>query len=254
MTALLLVASAVYGLVIGSFLNVVIFRVPVKQSITKPPSTCPGCGNRIEARDNIPVFSWLWLRGRCRHCSMHISARYPLVEVLTGALFVLVALRFGWSWTLPAELCFMAGLVALAFTDLDHMLLPRSIVYTTAAFVSAGLLVASAVHSQWHRLLVAVICAAVEFALLFTINLISPRSLGFGDVRFGPLLALGLGWIGWRYAFVGFLAANLVGAVVGLILIGLKRTERRTPIPFGVFLSLGAVLAIAFGGAVHYPA
>ena len=253
MTALLLVAAAAYGLVIGSFLNVVIFRVPAKQSITKPPSSCPGCGNRIKARDNIPVMSWLLLKGRCRNCSMRISARYPLVELLTGALFVLVAVRFGWSWTLPAELFFVAGLVALAFTDLDHMLLPRSIVYSTSAFVGAGLIAAAGAHHQWHRLLIAVICAAVEFVLLFGINLVSPRSLGFGDVRFGPLIALALGWIGWRYAFVGFFAANLTGAIVGLGLIAAKRSGRKTPIPFGVFLSLGAVLAIAFGSAVHYP-
>jgi leader peptidase (prepilin peptidase)/N-methyltransferase len=249
----LLVVAAVYGLVIGSFLNVVIFRVPVKQSIVKPPSTCPGCGNRISGRDNIPLVSWLVLRGRCRQCSMRISVRYPLVEALTAVLFVFVALRFGWSWTLPAELFFVAGLVALAFTDLDHMLLPRSIVYTTGALVAASLLLAAAVTGQWHRLLIAVICGAVEFALLFTINFISPRSLGFGDVRFGALIGFALGWLGWRYAFIGFFAANLIGAVVGLALIAAGRSGRKTPIPFGVFLSIGAVLAIGVGAAVHYP-
>jgi leader peptidase (prepilin peptidase)/N-methyltransferase len=244
----------VYGLVIGSFLNVVIFRAPLKQSIAKPPSTCPGCGNRIAARDNIPLVSWLVLRGRCRHCSTRISIRYPLVEALTAALFVLVALRFGWSWSLPGELFFVAGLVALAFTDLDHMLLPKSIVYTTGALVAASFLLAAAVTGQWHRLLIAVICGAVEFALLFTINFISPRALGFGDVRFGALLGFALGWLGWRYAFWGFLLANLLGALTGLVLIALGRSGRKTPIPFGVFLSIGAVLAIAFGAAIHYPA
>jgi leader peptidase (prepilin peptidase)/N-methyltransferase len=253
MTALLLIAAAVYGLVIGSFLNVVIFRVPVKQSITSPPSTCPGCSNRIAARDNIPLLSWALLGGRCRHCGMRISARYPLIEALTAALFVLVALRFGWSWTLPGMLFFVAGLVALAFTDLDHMLLPRSIVYTTGALVGASFLLASAVTGQWHRLLIAVICGAVEFALLFSINFVSPRSLGFGDVRFGALIGFALGWLGWRYAFIGFFAANLLGALVGLVLIAAGRSSRKTPIPFGVFLSIGAVIAIAIGAAIHYP-
>jgi leader peptidase (prepilin peptidase) / N-methyltransferase len=252
-TALLLVVAAVYGLVIGSFLNVVIFRVPLKQSISKPPSTCPGCGNRIAPRDNIPLVSWLILRGRCRQCGMRISVRYPLVEALTAVLFVLVALRFGWSWTLPAMLFFVAGLVALAFADLDHMLLPRSIVYTTGALVAASLLLATAITGQWHRLLIAVICGAVEFALLFSINFVSPRSLGFGDVRFGALIGFALGWLGWRYAFIGFFVANLIGAVVGLALIAAGRSGRKTPIPFGVFLSIGAVLAIGIGGAIHYP-
>jgi len=249
-TTLLIVGAALYGVVIGSFLNVVIYRVPLKKSISKPPSACPRCDNRIAPWDNIPILSWLILRGR--HCQLPISVRYPLVEALTGGLFVLVALRFGWSWTLPAEIIFVAGLVALAFTDLDHLLLPRAIVYPVAVMVAAALLVAAAVQGSWHRLLIAVICAAVEFAFLFSINFISPRSMGFGDVRFGPLIALALGWLGWVYALVGFMAANLTGAVVGLALIAAGRTGRKTPIPFGVFLSLGAVLAIAFGGLFHY--
>lgn len=254
MTALLIVGATLYGLAIGSFLNVVIYRVPLKQSISKPPSACPGCATPIAARDNIPVVSWLLLRGRCRNCTMRISPRYPLVESLTAALFVSIALRFGWSWTLPAELIFVAGLIALAFTDLDHLLLPRAIVYPVAALVSVALLVAAAVQGSWHRLAVAALCAAVEFLLLFAINFVSPRSLGFGDVRFGALIALALGWLGWRYAFIGFFAANLIGAVIGLILIAVGRSGRKTPIPFGVFLSIGAVVAIFLAGTVHYPA
>jgi leader peptidase (prepilin peptidase)/N-methyltransferase len=252
-TALLIVGAALYGLAVGSFLNVVIYRVPAKESITSPPSRCPGCGVHISARDNIPVVSWVVLRGRCRHCAMRISPRYPLVEALTGALFVLVALRFGWSWTLPAELILVSGLVALSFTDIDHLLLPKAIVYPTAGLLALALFVAALVQGSWHRLLVAVACAAVEFAVLFTIHLVSPRGMGFGDVRLGPVIALGLGWLGWLYAFFGFLAANLTGAVVGVVLIAAGRTGRKTPIPFGVFLAAGAVLSIWLGGLVHLP-
>jgi leader peptidase (prepilin peptidase)/N-methyltransferase len=252
-TGVLLVGAALYGVVIGSFLNVVILRVPEKVSIVKPPSACPGCGNRIGSRDNLPIVSWLLLRGRCRHCAMRISARYPVVEALTGALFVLVALRFGWSWTLPAEIIFVSGLVALAFTDLDRMLLPKAIVYPTGGLVLAALVTAAAVQGSWHRLAIAAGCGAAEFVLLFTIHFISPRSLGFGDVRLGPVIALALGWIGWRYAFLGFLAANLTGSVIGVILIVAGKAGRKTLVPFGVFLAIGAVLAIAFGGLVHYP-
>ncbi len=184
---------------------------------------------------------------------MRISPRYPLVEALTGALFVMVALRFGWSWSLPAELIFVAGLVALAFIDYDHLLLPRAVVYPVTGLVFGALLLATVIQGAWHRLLVAVICGVVEFAILFMINFISPKAMGFGDVRFGGLIGLALGWLGWQYAFFGFLAGNLVGVVVSLILIAAGRSTRKTPIPFGVFLSVGAVLAIAFGSVIHYP-
>jgi leader peptidase (prepilin peptidase)/N-methyltransferase len=126
-------------------------------------------------------------------------------------------------------------------------------VYPVTGLVFAALLVATVAQGAWHRLLMAVICGAVEFALLFTINFISPRAMGFGDVRFGGLIGLALGWLGWQYAFLGFLAACLVGAVVGLILIAAGRSTRKTPVPFGVFLSIGAVLSIALGSGVHYP-
>jgi leader peptidase (prepilin peptidase)/N-methyltransferase len=254
LTALLIIAAAAYGLVIGSFLNVVIYRVPAGVSIVRPGSACPNCKEPIATRDNIPVFSWLVLRGRCRNCATVISIRYPLVEVLTAGIWVAVALRFGWSWTLPAELAFVTGLIALAFIDYDHLKLPRVIVWPLGLTVLALLVLASAIHGSWHRLLVAVICAAVEFAILFTINFISPRSMGFGDVRLGAVLGLALGWLGWRYAFWGFLLANLLGAVVGVVLIAARRAGRRTPIPFGVFLAIGAFLALFLGGSIHYPA
>lgn len=253
MTALLVVAAALYGTAIGSFLNVVIYRVPAGKSVVRPPSACPSCGHQITARDNIPVISWLVLRGKCRNCGAPISARYPLVELLTGAVWVGVALRFGWSWTLPAELALVTGLIALAFIDYDHLKLPRVIVWPLGMTVLALLVLAAGVQGMWHRLLVAVICAAVEFAVLFGINFASPRALGFGDVRLSPVLGVALGWIGWRYAFWGFLGANLLGAVVGLALIAAQRAGRRTPIPFGVFLALGAFAAMLYPGPISYP-
>lgn len=253
MTALLLVGAALYGTAIGSFLNVVIYRVPAGRSVVRPASSCPACGQAISARDNIPVVSWLLLRGRCRGCGAPISWRYPTVEVLTGAVWVAVALRFGWSWTLPAELVLVTGLVALAFIDYDHLKLPRVIVWPLGLAVGALLLVAAGVQGSWHRFLVAVVCAAVEFAVLFTINFVSPKALGFGDVRLGPVIGLGLGWLGWRYAFWAFLGANILGAVVGLVLIAARRAGRRTPIPFGVFLAAGAFATMLFPGPIGYP-
>lgn len=253
MTALLVLVAVLYGIVVGSFLNVVIYRVPAGRSIVRPASACPSCGQGISARDNIPVLSWLILRGRCRNCGAPISMRYPLIELLTGAVWLAVALRFGWSWSLPAEIVFVTGLIALAFIDLDHLRLPKVIVWPLGIAVGLLLLMAAAVQGSWHRLLVAVICAAVEFAVLFSINFISPRALGFGDVRLGPVLGLALGWLGWRYAFWGFLGANFLGAVVGSALIVARRAERRTPIPFGVFLALGAFGTMLYSGSIHYP-
>lgn len=254
MTALLLIGAALYGTAIGSFLNVVVYRVPAGRSVVRPPSACPSCDHPITARDNLPVVSWLLLRGRCRNCGAPISVRYPLVELLTGAVWVGVALRFGWSWTLPAELVFVTGLIALAFIDYDYLKLPRVIVWPLGLSVTALLLLAAGVQGSWHRLLIALICGAVEFAVLFSINFASPRALGFGDVRLGPVLGLALGWLGWRYAFWGFLGANFLGAVVGLALIAARRAGRRTPIPFGVFLAVGAFAAMFYAGSIHYPA
>jgi leader peptidase (prepilin peptidase)/N-methyltransferase len=243
-TALLLVALVLYGLVIGSFLNVVVYRVPAGVSIVRPPSACPGCGQRIAARDNVPVLGWMALGGRCRNCRMRIPLRYPAVEALTAAAFVGVGLRFGWSWTLPAELVLTAGMIVLALIDYDHMKLPRVVVYPVGGAVAALLVLAAAVQGSWGRLGVAAICAAAEFVLLFSIAWISPRSLGFGDVRYGPVLGLGLGWLGWRAAFLGFLGANLLGTVVGLGLMAAGRAGRRSAVPFGVFLSAGAYAAM----------
>jgi leader peptidase (prepilin peptidase)/N-methyltransferase len=118
--------------------------------------------------------------------------------------------------------------------------------------VLALLVLAAAIEGTWHRLLVAIICGAVEFALLFLINFISPRALGFGDVRLGAVIGLALGWLGWRYAFWGFFLANILGAVVGLVLIAVHRAGRRTPIPFGVFLAIGAFLAMFISGSIHF--
>ena len=246
-TGLLVAGCAVLGLAVGSFLNVVIYRVPRKQSVVRPRSACPSCGTQIADRDNIPVVSWLALRGRCRHCQAPISVRYPIVESLTAGLFAGAALRFGFDWALPAYLAFLAGLVALACTDLEQLLLPKRIVYTTLAMVSGLLLVAAAATGDWHKLGTALASGAVAFAAFFTLNFINPRWLAFGDVRLALLIGVGLGWLGPGTALLGFFLGCLLGAVVGVVLIAAKRIQRRSPVPFGVFLSAGAALAIYTG-------
>jgi leader peptidase (prepilin peptidase)/N-methyltransferase len=253
MLVLLVGYCALFGLIVGSFLNVVIYRVPRKESIVSPRSACPTCGIPIAPRDNVPILSWLYLRGRCRNCHSPISMRYPLVEAATAGLFAGVAARIGFSWTLPAYLVLAAGLLALACTDMEHLLLPKRIVYPVLGLFSALLVVAAAITGHWHNLFVAGISGAVWFAIFFAMNAISPRALGFGDVRLAPVLGLALGWLGVRYVLLGFFAANLIGAIIGIALIASKRMSRRQQIPYGVFLAVGTLLAIFAGPELLRP-
>ncbi len=255
MTVLIIYCS-VLGLLVGSFLNVVVYRVPRKMSIVRPRSACPNCQHPIAERDNIPVVSWLVLRGRCRHCRTPISARYPLVELSTGLLFGVTAWRLGVHLDLGAYLILDAALVALALIDVEHLLLPRSIVFTALFSVAAWLVASATDYHQWHRLLVAGLCGVVWFGVFFVMNFLSPKALGFGDVRLSLLLGLALGWLGVGEVLIGFFVSNLLGAVVGLSLITAKRRRRDEPIPYGVYLAAGTVFAVLVGPALlahwHY--
>ena len=238
---------AVFGLAIGSFLNVVIYRVPRNESIVSPPSACPSCGTQIGVRDNVPIVSWLLLHGRCRHCGVAISVRYPLVEASCAALFAGLAARFGYRWDLPAFLVLFAGLLALSCIDVERMLLPKKVVYPLTALVTALLVLAAAETGQWHHFAVGAACAAAWFVVFYAMFLISPRLLGFGDVRLAIVLGLALGWLGVWYVLLGFFAANLIGAVLGLALIATGRMSRQDRIPYGVFLALGCAVAVFAG-------
>ena len=238
------------GLAAGSFANVVVYRVPAGRSVVRPASACPKCGARVRPYDNVPVVSWLALRGRCRDCRAPISARYPAVEVLVAVLFAGVGWRFGASWTALVEAALMLGLVVLGLIDLDHMVLPSRIVYVTLLAVVALSVAGSAASGDWRRLGAAAATAAVWWAVFFAINYMAPRSLGFGDVRLALLLGFGLGWLGPVYAFLGFLAASALGSAVGLSLVAAGRAGRRTAVPFGTFLAAGALLTVLAGGPV----
>ena len=250
---LLVLICGLFGLAVGSFLNVVIYRVPRGESIVSPPSACPGCGTPIAPRDNVPVLSWVLLRGRCRHCQASISLQYPLVELATAALFAGTAARFGYNWALPAYLVLFAGLLALSWIDVQRLLLPKAIVYPVLVLVAALLVLAAGLIPAWHDMAVAAISAAAWFVFFFALNFISPRMLGFGDVRLAPVLGLALGWLGVRYEILGFFLANLIGAVIGIALIATKRIERSQPIPYGVFLAAGTAAAIFAGPELLKP-
>ena len=246
MTAFVAVICGVLGLAVGSFLNVVIHRVPEKESVVRPRSRCPKCGTELAARDNVPVVSWLLLRGRCRTCGEPISARYPLIELGTAVLFAAAGVRFGASWELPAYLLFFAALIAITAIDLERYIIPNRIIYPTL-FAAIPLLVAAAVlEDDTSRIATAALGALGAFVAMFVVHFISPRGMGFGDVRLSAVIGMFLGWIDGELVFLGMLLGFLLGSVVGVGLIITKIRGRKDHVPFGPFLAAGAVLAVLF--------
>lgn len=238
----------VFGLAVGSFLNVVIHRVPRNESVLRPGSHCPHCRSPIRAWQNVPVLSWLVLRGRCGQCHGPISVRYPLVELLTALLFVAVTARFGASPVLPAYLYLAAVAVALALIDLDVKRLPNVIVlpsYLVAALLLGAAALTGAGGGPAVRALVAMV---VLFAGYLGLALLVPGGMGYGDVKLAGLLGLYLGWVSWSTVWVGTFAAFLAGGLVGVALLLLRRADRRSAIPFGPSMLAGAGVALFAGG------
>jgi leader peptidase (prepilin peptidase)/N-methyltransferase len=248
--ALLGIAGFLLGLLVGSFLNVVIWRVPRGESVVRPPSHCPACDRPIRPRDNVPVVSWLLLHGRCRDCAAPISPRYPLVELATGLVFAALALRLGLSADLPAFLYLGAVGVALAMIDIDCKRLPNALVLPSYP-VAAGLLgVAALVDARPEDLLRAALGAVALYAFYFVLALVYPAGMGFGDVKLAGVLGIYLGWLGWGELVVGAFLGFLFGGVVGLLLMAVRRAGRKSSLPFGPYMLGGALVAILWGGAL----
>lgn len=250
MTYALVAVAAVFGLLIGSFLNVVIWRVPRGESVVRPPSHCPACGREVRPRDNVPVVSWLLLRGRCRDCGEPISRRYPMVELATGVVFAVLAVRFGADAALPAFLYLGAIGVALWMIDLDVKRLPNAIVLPSYVVAGALLTAAALASGEWGDLLRALLGMAALFGLYFLLALVYPAGMGFGDVKLAGVLGLYLGWLGWAEVVTGGFLGFLLGGVVGLGLMAVRRAGRKSQIPFGPFMLAGALIAILWGGAL----
>ncbi|MGA5304064.1 prepilin peptidase [Nucisporomicrobium flavum] len=240
---LLLGVVALLGLAVGSFLNVVIHRVPRGESLVRPGSHCPSCGNEVRNRHNVPVAGWLLLRGRCADCRAPISARYPLVEAGTAALFVAVAARFGWSWELPAYLYLAAVAIALAAIDLDVLRLPDQIVLPSYGVAALLFLPAVIAGHSWDAALRALLAAACLYVFYRGLALV-PRGMGGGDVKLAPLLGLYLGWLGWSSVAVGAFAGFFLGGLVAAVLMLVKAAGRGSRIPFGPYMLAGSFLAV----------
>ncbi|QCB95804.1 prepilin peptidase [Arthrobacter sp. PAMC25564] len=255
--------AGLFGLLIGSFLNVVVYRVPNGLSIVSPPSACPGCGHVIKAYDNIPVLSWLILRGKCRSCAKPISKRYPLVEAGTGIVFAGVAL---WAWTggasaRPAEgapgilvlvgfLYLAAVSVALGLIDIDTHRLPDAIVLPSYLVGVALFTVAAVVSGDYSALLRAGVGMAVLWTAYLLMALAYPGGMGFGDVKLAGLLGLFLGWVGWGPLLVGAFAAFLLGGLFSLALLAARKVNRKSGIPFGPWMLAGAWTGIIGGDSL----
>jgi leader peptidase (prepilin peptidase)/N-methyltransferase len=246
-TTWVVVACAVGGLLIGSFLTVVVDRVPRGGSVVAPPSACGGCGMRLGPLDLVPVVSWLALRGRCRGCGTAIGAEPIVVELATALLFVAFGLRFGAEPELIAFCVLAAALVALTWIDLHEQRLPREITYTAMA-LGAPLLAGSAwLGEEPERIWMMVLGAGIALALMGGIYLASRGGLGDGDVRLSPLLGMYLGWLNPGLVPLGLFLGFLLGAVVGVGAMAAGRAGRRTALPFGPFLAAGTVLAVLVG-------
>jgi len=245
--ALLVAAVAVPGLLIGSFLNVVIHRVPAGESVVRPASACPKCATAIRPRDNVPVFGWLLLRGRCRACSEPISPRYPIVELATAVLFVVMALRFGLDPVLPAFLYLAAVGLALGVIDLDCKRLPDKLTLPSYPVAAVLLGIAALAGSDSGDPLRALIGGAAMYAIYFGLCFAYPAGMGFGDVKLAGVLGLYTAWIGWGAWAVGLFLGFFLGGVFGFLLILVRRGGRKTAVPFGPFMLLGVLVAILVG-------
>ena len=247
MSVALIAAAALIGLLVGSFLNVVIARVPAGESIVRPRSRCPRCLTEIRSRDNIPVISWLVLRAKCRDCGLPISARYPAVELLTAVVFGLLAWAIGWHADLPAFLYLGAVGVALAAIDIDTQRLPDVLTLPSYAVGLVLLAVAAGVDGTWDAYLRAVLGMAALYAFYFVLLLVKSNGMGFGDVKLAGVLGLYLAWLGWGILAAGALLGFVLGAVLSLGLMAVGRAGRKTKIPFGPFMLTGALVAVLAG-------
>jgi leader peptidase (prepilin peptidase)/N-methyltransferase len=247
MSVPLVLLCGVFGLLIGSFLNVVIYRVPRGESVVRPGSRCPGCGHELSWYENVPLVSWLVLRGRCRSCHTPISARYPLVELLTGILFGAMAWRFGAAWELPAFLYLAAISVALSFIDIDTQRLPDVIVLPSYVVAAVLLGLAALIEPDWSSFLRAVLGGAALLAFYFLALVIYPRGMGWGDVKLAGVVGAYLAWISWGALAVGAFAGFLLGGLFGALLMAVRRAGRKTKIPFGPWLLLGVMVGVLWG-------
>jgi len=239
--------AALFGLIFGSFINVAAHRIPAGKSVVSPPSACPSCDHPIRARDNIPVLSWLMLRGRCRDCGERISPRYPIVEAATAALFAATVVVIGVEPELPAYLWFMGVSITLALTDIDVHRLPNRILYPSTVVGAALLLIAAVVDGDLGSFGRALAGGAFYFVLFLVLALLARGGFGMGDVKLAFFLGLFLTYQSWDVLGAGIALGIGVGGVWAIALLVARRANRKAKIAFGPAMILGAYAALVFG-------
>ncbi len=252
MQTLITLYIAAFGLVIGSFLNVCIYRIPTGQSIISPPSHCTGCDTRLKALDLVPVFSWILLRGKCRYCGARVSARYPIVEGLTSLVFVLLYFRFSISVEFLVAIVLSILLICEAFVDYDLKIIPNE-------FVVAGMLSGAALFvynlfyqvdmygdRAWYNPIIGIVSGAGTLLLVAVVGSVVYKTdaMGMGDVKL--LAVVGL-FLGWRLTLVALLLSVLLAAIVSLVLILVKKVNIKSEVPFGPFIAIGTFIAMLYG-------
>ena len=240
-----------FGLVVGSFLNVCIWRMPRNESVVSPPSSCPSCGARIKPWDNVPVLSYMVLGGKCRKCKTRISIKYPIVEALNAALYALVYYVYGPQWHTVALLAFVSALVVITFIDLEHQIIPDRI---TLPGIVLGLIVGSFILPDpfmreaalgWKSSLIG---AAAGFVLFYAIAFMSRGGMGGGDIKF---MTMAGSLLGWKGVFLTTFAGSFTGSIIGIFLIAFKGKGRKTKVPFGPFLALGCLITLLAGQEIR---
>lgn len=246
------ILTFVIGAVIGSFMNVCIYRLPRNLSIISPSSRCPSCQSPVRPYDNIPIISYLILKGRCRDCGTPISFRYPLVESLNAIMYTLIIWRFGLGWYIPFIFAFISGLIVITFIDLDFQIIPDSITLTG---ILIGLIAATITipdpFSREHPVgfinsLIGIVSGGGLFYLIAILGekAFGQEAMGGGDIK---LMAMVGSFLGWKSIILTTFAASLTGSIVGIIYMIIKGKERGIKIPFGPFLALGAIVSLFFG-------
>ena len=248
----------IVGSAIGSFLNVVVYRLPAGLSVIHPPSRCPKCFNQLKSYENIPVFGWLWLRGRCKNCHCRISVRYPLVEAAMGLLFLLIFWQFGPGVQTLGFWAFFSWLLALSLIDCDTMTLPNSLTRSGLVFglvfqVAKGWWpIFSPIDSVNYLVLDGILGAVVGLWLFDIIGFagsiaFGQNAMGAGDTKLAALMGA---WLGWKYLLLAGFIACVAGALAGGWAIAIGLLDRRQPMPFGPFLAIGAAITALWGEAI----
>jgi len=238
-----------FGIVIGSFLNVCIYRIPKEESIAADGSACMSCGARLKFFDLIPVFSYVFLGGKCRHCKAKISPQYPIIETITGVLFVLLYLKLGLVWVLPVYIALIAILIVITLIDYRHMIIPNGLVIA-GLVVGAAQLAASiftqGIFENWLTYLIGFFAGGLPLFIIaaFCVYVLKKDAIGGGDIK---LMAMAGLILGWKLIIPAYFIGIVGGAIISVVLLGTGKKKRGDEIPFGPFLCFGTAVSMFFG-------